>query len=125
MRVVILTRGDLFPAHHGAAVKIVRTAEALVRAGDDVWVVTDDRDGYWAVSPAGWAEVAYGARFRALEEWPLLRNGARAERWCRRVGYPPEEHFLYRPMFDPAWWARALYVGRRPAAGVCEAGGIS
>lgn len=118
---VILTRGDLFPAHHGAAVKIVRTAEALVAAGDAVWVVTEDRDRYHEVTSAGWAFTPYGARFRAMEEWPVLRNGARAERWCRRVGYPEEELFLYRPLFDPAWWARALYVGRRHRADVYQA----
>jgi MoaA/NifB/PqqE/SkfB family radical SAM enzyme/glycosyltransferase involved in cell wall biosynthesis len=112
VRVAVLTRGDLFPAHHGAAVKIVRTAEGLVAAGDSVVVVTDDRDHYWHVTTSGWEKVPYGARFRAFEEWPVLRNGARAERWCRRVGYPAEEVFLYRPIFDPAWWARALWVGR-------------
>ena len=46
-RVCILTRGDLFPTNHGAAVKIVRTAEALSRQGGPCTVVTDDRDQYW------------------------------------------------------------------------------
>ncbi len=125
MRIALLTRGDLFPTHHGAAVKIVRTAEALAAAGDSVFVLTEDRDSYWAVArgdaPDRWRRVAFGARFRALEEYPLLRNGARAERWCARVGYPAEEHFLYRPIFDPAWWARALYVGVRERIDVYQA----
>ena len=121
VRVALLTRGDLFPTWHGAAVKIVRTAEALVERGDRVFVLTDDRDAYWAVEPSGWRRVAFGARFRALEEWPLLRNGARAERWCARVGYPKDEHFLYRPLFDPAWWARAVYVGVRERIDVYQA----
>lgn len=98
---------------HGAAVKIVRTAEALVRGGDEVWVLSEDRDRYWQVTPGGWVERPFGARFRAFQEWPVLRNQARAEAWCRRIGYPPDEYFLYRPIFDPAWWARALYVGWR------------
>lgn len=121
MRIAVLTRGDLFPTVHGAAVKIVRTAEALVRGGDEVWVLTDDRDRYWAVTGAGWQERRYGARFRALEEWPILRDQARAEAWCRRVGYPPDEYFLYRPLFEPAWWARALYVGLRERVDVYAA----
>ncbi|MDP2314569.1 MAG: glycosyltransferase [Pseudomonadota bacterium] len=121
MRIALLTRGDLFPTWHGAAVKIVRTAEALAAAGDTVFVITDDRDAYWAVARAGWRRVPFGQTFRAFEEAPLLRNGARAERWCARVGYPPEEHFLYRPVFDPAWWARALYVGVRERIDVYQA----
>ncbi len=121
MRIALLTRGDLFPTWHGAAVKIVRTAEALAQAGDAVFVLTDDRDGYWSVTAHGWRKVPFGTTFRALEEAPLLRNGARAERWCARVGYPPEEHFLYRPVFDPAWWARALYVGLRERIDVYQA----
>ncbi len=121
MHVAVLTRGDLFPTNHGAAVKIVRTIEALVAGGDRVWVLTDDRDQYWEVGPEGWSSCAYGPRFRAALEWPLLRNQARAERWCGRLGYPADETFLYRPVFDAAWWARALYVGRRHAVDVFQA----
>ncbi len=121
MRVALLSRGDLFPTWHGAAVKIVRTAESLAARGDRVFVLTDDREAYWSVERSGWVRVPYGARFRALEEWPVLRNGARAERWCARVGYPADEHFLYRPIFDPAWWARALYVGLRERIEVYQA----
>lgn len=95
-----------------------------MRQGASVWVVTADRDRYWRVrarpegsgagpDAAGWEEIRYGARFRAAEEWPILRSGARAEAICRRIGYPEEELFLYRPLADPAWWARVLYVGRR------------
>jgi hypothetical protein len=113
MRIAVLTRPDLFPAWHGAAVKIVRTVEALAAAGDVVSVVTEDRDQYWRVDAAGWTSVPFGPRFRAFEEAPLLRNQARAARWVARAGYPEEETLLYRSMFDPAWWARVLYVGRQ------------
>lgn len=113
MRIAVLTRPDLFPAWHGAAVKIVRTVEALAASGDTVFVITDDRDRYWRVDAAGWTGLAYGPRFRAAQEAPLLRDQARAARWVRRLGYPEEETLLYRAMVDPAWWARVLYVGRR------------
>ncbi|MSP55735.1 MAG: radical SAM protein [Myxococcales bacterium] len=112
MRIAVLTRPDLFPAWHGAAVKIVRTVEALAARGDTVSVVTEDRDRYWRVTNDGWSEVPFGGRFRAVQEWPVLRNQARAARWVARAGYPAEETLLYRPMFDPAWWARVLYVGQ-------------
>ncbi|HND29761.1 MAG TPA: hypothetical protein PLA94_07165, partial [Myxococcota bacterium] len=84
MRVAFLCRPDLFPTQHGAAARIVRSAEALVARGDQVVVLTEDRDAYWRVTPTGWVAVPYGARFRAFLEWPLLRNQARAERWCAR-----------------------------------------
>ena len=121
VRVAILCRPDLFPTQHGAAARIVRSAEALVACGDHVVVLTEDRDQYWRVTPTGWEAVPYGPRFRAFLEWPLLRNQARAERWCARVGYPREEFFLYRPIFDPSWWSRALYVGLREHIEVFQA----
>lgn len=122
MRTCILTRGDLFPTNHGAAVKIVRTAEALSRVGAPCCVVTDDRDRYLRFVDGEVEEVAYEARFRAAEEWPPLPAlGTLSERLVARLGYPREEVFLYRPLFDPAWWARALEVGRREGVEVFQA----
>ena len=37
------------------------------------------------------------------------------------MGYPAEEHFLYRPLFDPAWWLRTLEVGRLEGIDVFQA----
>jgi len=111
-RVCILTRGDLFPTNHGAAVKIVRTAEALSRMGAPCTVVTDDRDRYWRFVDGEAQAVPYPTRFRAVQEWPPLpRLGHLAERICGALGYPSEEYFLYRPQFDPSWWLRAVAVG--------------
>jgi MoaA/NifB/PqqE/SkfB family radical SAM enzyme/glycosyltransferase involved in cell wall biosynthesis len=113
VRVCILTRGDLFPTNHGAAVKIVRTAEHLsLRSGQPCFLVTDDRDHYLRFDGRQHSPVAYPPRWRAAQEWPGLPRLSRlATRLCDLAGYPPEEHFLYRPMFDPAWWLRALTVG--------------
>lgn len=120
MHIAVLTRSDLFPAIHGAAVKIVRTAEALARAGDSVVVVTDDRDAYWRVGTT-WERVPYGPRLRALEEAPILRNQARPRRILAMLGYPDDETLLYQAMVDPAWWARVLYVGIRERIDVYHA----
>lgn len=112
MRVCILTRGDLQPTQHGAAVKIVRTAQALAKGGASVFIVTDDRDAYLRVEGQALVPVPWPARVRAAQEWPPVpRLGRLAERLCDRVGYPREEHFLYRPIFDPAWWMRAMAIG--------------
>lgn len=112
MRFCILTRGDLFPTDHGAAVKIVRTAEVLSRVGEVCCIVTDDRDAYWRFVDGRGERVAYPHKLRAAEEWPLIRGGGRlAERLLAKFGYPIEEHFLYLPIFDPSWWMRAVAVG--------------
>ncbi|GDX83607.1 hypothetical protein LBMAG42_54180 [Deltaproteobacteria bacterium] len=120
-RVAILSRGDLFPTVHGAAVKIVRTAEALAAAGDHVVLVSDDRDAYLRLEGGKFTRVPYGARVRALQEAPVFRDQARLERLLLRIGYPSDETFLYRPILDPAWWARVLYVGLRERIEVYQA----
>ncbi len=122
MRIAIVTRGDLYPTNHGAAVKIVRTAEALSRLGATVCVVTEDRDAYLRYTDGRVDTVPFGERFRASQEWPgMSRAGRLAERMCSWVGYPAEEFFLYRAQFDPAWWARVLYVGRHEKIDVYQA----
>ena len=121
-RVCILTRGDLFPTNHGAAVKIVRTAEALSLLGSPCCVVTDDRERYWRFVAGVAQAVPFPAKLRAAQEWPPLpRMGRLAERICEWVGYAPEEFFLYRPQFDPAWWLRAVAVGSLESIDVFQA----
>jgi len=123
VRICILTRGDLFPTHHGAAVKIVRTAEGLAReTGEPVAVVTDDRDVWLRFDGTSVERIPYTPRIRAAEEWPPLpRLGRLAERAVQRLGYPREETFLYRPLLDPAWWLRAAAVGRAHQVDVFQA----
>jgi MoaA/NifB/PqqE/SkfB family radical SAM enzyme/glycosyltransferase involved in cell wall biosynthesis len=120
--VAIVTRGDLVPTHHGAAVKIVRTAQYLSLLGSRVLIVTDDRDHYLRFEAGRMSQVDYGARFRAAQEWPGLRHAAGlAQKLCDRVGYPREETFLYAPQFDLQWWSRVLYVGLREQVEVFQA----
>ena len=122
MRIALVTRGDLFPTNHGAAVKIVRTAQVLSLLGCTVCVVTDDREAYWRFDKGIQERVLYSPRFRAMQEWPGMNAGGRwAESMCQRIGYPAEETFLYKPQFDPQWWARVLYVGRREKIQVYQA----
>jgi MoaA/NifB/PqqE/SkfB family radical SAM enzyme/glycosyltransferase involved in cell wall biosynthesis len=122
MRVVIATRSDLFPPYHGAAAKIVHGAEGMAAHGAAVSVVTDDRDRYWHLGEGGWQQRDFSPRVRAAEEWkPLPALGRWAERLCGRIGYPPEEYFLYRPMFDPAWWLRVAAVGVMEKADIFQA----
>mgnify|MGYP002630624813 CR=1 FL=1 len=122
LRLCVVTRGDLWPTNHGAAVRIVRAAQYASLLGAEVYIVTDDRDRYWRYVQGHRQELPYGTRFRAMQEWPGMNAAGRlAERICGRVGYPGEETFLYRPQFDPQWWARVGYVGLRHDIDVFQA----
>ena len=111
--VCLVTRSDIFPTNHGAAVKIVRTAEEFARQNAACFIVTSDRDSYWQVDREGnWSTKHYGRRLRAMEEWILFRYGASwAEKLCKKMGYPQEEWFLYTAQFDLAWLLRVVFVG--------------
>ena len=113
MRVCILTRDDLFPANHGAAVKITQTAKQLsLLEGEKVCIVTSNRDTYWVCEQGVFEKKKYTPKIRAAQEWFLIRYGNRlAQNICRKIGYPEEEFFLYSAQFDPAWWGRVLGVG--------------
>ena len=123
MRVCILTRSDLFPTNHGAAVKIMETAYALSKQyKEPVFFVLSDRDAYMRVDGRKHTYVPYPKRLRAMEEWfPISQLDDFAEYLCHKIGYPKEEFFLYAPQFAPSWILRALYVGRRENIGVFQA----
>ena len=76
MNICILTRGDIFPAQHGAAVKIVETARALSRMGHPCVILSSDRDHYWSVNDGVFVQTAYPPRTRAMQEWPIFRTGS-------------------------------------------------
>ena len=123
MRVCILTRSDLFPTQHGAAVKIIETARSLsLLYGEPCFIAIADRDFYWRIQGDAQDKVLYGARFRASQEWPPLPVFHRlAERICARLGYPKEEYFLYTPQFDPSWMMRVFYIGQKEKVDVFQA----
>jgi hypothetical protein len=69
---VVLGRSDVFPTHHGAAVKIERTAWGLSFHLDEVILLTDRRDGYWL--------YRRGEReFRRFPAWPRLAGGGQPD----------------------------------------------
>jgi len=124
LSVTIVTRHDLYPAVHGGAVKIVRTAEALSRTGAAVTVVTSDRLQYHVYDDGQHSLRDYPKRLIAatrvaprLRPW-LERLGIpdywkSIEHLLRSLGYPDDEHLLYQPLFDVDFWIRAVWVGRK------------
>ncbi len=124
MNITIATREDLFPAVHGGAVKIVRTAQALAALGHGVTIVTSDRLRYHVFEGASHRQEAYPPRLVGATRvpprlQPLLDRLGVPDYWrtvnalLQALGYPEDEHLLYQPVVDPDFWLRTLYVGRK------------
>ena len=106
--IAIVTRKDLFPSDHGAAVKIERTAWGLSHYADAVLLVTADWMHYWVFEQGRMRRACYPRFVRligALER--------RAVRKLRRIGVPDKEAFLFYPIFDWSYFLRLLYVSWR------------
>lgn len=114
--VVVVTRSDLFPTDHGAAVKIVETAHGLARLGRPVAIVTAETGTYLRVGPDS-------IERRKLPRWLRWLAPPRfLVRWLhRRRGLPESNAFLYCALVDPAYGLRAAWVGRQIGARVCLA----
>ncbi len=110
--ILIVTRADVFPADHGAAVKIDRTAAALSQFVPAVYLVTDDRRFYYV----------YRSGVVQRERFPWwLSKLAPPRRLVRqramRRGIPTDDAFLYYPLFDWSYILRTAYLAlRRPVA---------
>lgn len=106
--IVMVTRSDLFPTDHGAAVKIVRTAEALSRQHRDVYLCTDNRRQFYAFHNGAMTTQRY-------PRWLSLLALPRRVSLLRLLlkGYPWDEAFLYLPLMDFSYSLRALYLATR------------
>lgn len=111
--VVIVTRSDLFPADHGAAVKILETARALARLDRPVAIVTADRKQYWRVESDNIESRRLPAWLRWTAPPVILVHFFHLLR-----GWPESNAFLYWPLWDPFYALRAAWVGRRIGAAV-------
>lgn len=111
--VVVVTRKDLFPTDHGAAVKIVETARGLAGLGREVAIVTADRSRYWRVTPEAIHEAPLPLWLRLLALPRAISHVVH-----RLRGLPASNAFLYWPLYDPGYGLRAAWVGRRIGASV-------
>ena len=120
--VCIISRPDLVPTVHGAAVKIIRTAEALSRLGARVFIVTNDRLWFYEARDGLVNRRRYPQALLSVTNTPpaIKERLARLHipsYWngiatiLQQLGYPTDEHFLYQPMVDLDFWLRVLYVG--------------
>jgi glycosyltransferase involved in cell wall biosynthesis len=114
--IVIVSRGDLFPTDHGAAVKIVETARGLSRQGRTVGLVTEARDHWWRFEDGEAVRVALPARVRWLgKPLPL----AKLVHYTKDI--PESNAFLYLPLSDRSFFWRTLHVAGAVRAGVLQA----
>ncbi len=111
--VVVVTRSDLFPADHGAAVRILETARSLALQSRAVAIVTGDRACYQVVEDGRFETRRLPLWLRLLAPPKALIHGIHL-----LLGRPTSNGFLYWPMLDPFYGLRAAWVGRKIKAGI-------
>jgi glycosyltransferase involved in cell wall biosynthesis len=114
--IVIVTRSDLFPEDHGAAVKIVETARGLSRLGRKVGIVSDDRSRWWLFDNGQIKQCPLPFWLRLLS---LPRTLTRLLHFSKDL--PESNSFLYLPLTDSSFFWHCLYVGRKLNAGTLQA----
>jgi len=106
--IMLISRSDIFPTDHGAAVKIERTAWGLSQTGVTVLLVTDEHHRYYRYRKGVCETLTFPLGLRGLA--PPLR-------WVRerllRKGVPAEEAFFYYPLTDWSFILRVCYLAAR------------
>jgi len=114
--VLMVTRPDLFPPDHGAAVRTVESARALARSGIRVGILTDNRKHWFEVTAEG--EIP-----RKYPFWPRLLSlpGPLTKLLHFTKNLPYSNSFLYLPLTDGSFFWRILIAGKSLHAGVLQA----
>jgi len=114
--ILIVTRSDLFPADHGAAVKIVETAKGLSLHGRKVGIVSDDRKHWWLFENGHkkLCRLPFWLRFLSLP-----RPVTRLLHFSKEL--PESNSFLYLALTDSSFFWHCLYAARKLNAGILQA----
>ena len=111
---VVVSRSDLFPTNHGAAVKIERTAWAMSFHVDRVLILTPERTHYWEYRQGERKRKSFPLWMR-LPGWPQRVNIRR----LHAIGVPDSNAFLYLPLVDRGIHLRLMWlIGRYPVESV-------
>jgi len=114
--VVLVTRGDIFPPDHGAAVRTLETARALTRGGTPAAIVTDNGTHWYQVNDEGVEARNYPLWVRLLSlPGPLVKLLHYSK------DLPHSNSFLYLPLTDGAFFWRTIAAARSVHAGVLQA----
>lgn len=114
--IVFVTRGDLFPADHGAAVRTVESARAIARQGKRVGIVTDQRSHWYEITADGVTENKYPLWVRLLS---LPGPVGKLLHFSKDMPY--SNSFLYLPLTDGSFFWRTIAASRALHAGVLQA----
>jgi glycosyltransferase involved in cell wall biosynthesis len=110
-RVAVVSRADIFPANHGGAVKIVKTAKYLSFHYDEVLVITQSRYDYYVFRNGEVSQCAYPLIARLAFWIPFSYLWRKID----STGVPQSERFLALPFCDRNFKFRVLYLAvRRP-----------
>ncbi len=114
--ILIVTRRDLFPDDHGAAVKIVETARGLSQHHRKVGIVSDDRKVWWLFENGVVKRCNLPFWLRILS---FPHSLARLLHMSKDL--PESNSFLYLPLTDNGFFWHCLYVGKKLNAGILQA----
>ena len=114
--ILIVTRKDIFPADHGAAVKIVETAKGLSQHGRKVGIVSDDRRQWWLFENGKEQACRLPFWLRLLS---LPRSLTQLLHFSKEL--PESNSFLYLPLTDSSFFWHCLYAARKLNAGILQA----
>ena len=108
---LIASRADLWPPHHGAAARIVNCAKFESRRFRRVVIATPDTARHFEFDDGRLREHPYP---RAIRVAARLLRGLSFWRWrLLRRGIPFDETVFMRPLFDVGYRLQLLYVGWR------------
>lgn len=114
--VLVVTRPDMFPADHGAAVKVDRTAAALSQVVGPVYLVTDDRLRYYRYLNGKRETISFPLWLRIPGPLRPILNLR-----LRHAGIPRRDAFLYYALADWGLLLRAAYVAARTGVRIFQA----
>jgi glycosyltransferase involved in cell wall biosynthesis len=114
--VLFVSRADLFPADHGAAVRIVETARALAASGLAVGIVTQEHGHWYEFADGDFQRRRYPLWVHLLSApAPLVK----LLHYSKDLPY--SNSFLYEALSDRGFLWRILAAGRKIHAGILQA----
>jgi glycosyltransferase involved in cell wall biosynthesis len=106
--VAILSREDVFPTNHGAAVKVERTAWGLSHFVDGVFLITGDWGRYYVFKNGSATEKYFPLAVRLSGV-----SGMVLRKRLLRTGIPINEAYIYQALFDWGYFVRLMYLALR------------
>jgi len=105
VKICVVSRGDIFPPNHGAAVKLYYTMTSLDSTGHDIYFVTEENNRYYHVENGKFKERKYPKLFEKI-----FYNVGFYKKFVRWLDVPEKDWILYHPIVNLNLWIRTLFV---------------